>query len=139
MDGSVEALLDVLDSYTSTQCKLDVIHYGVGPVTEGDVKLAEPFGAVIYAFNVGTTGPNVKKLLSESSASGVRLREHNVIYRIFEDMRAEMEKLLPAVDAEDVVGEANVLQEFLVTEGKKKLPVAGCKILKFYFNIFNFN
>lgn len=130
MDGSVEALLDVLDSYTSKKCELDVIHYGVGPVSEGDIKLAEPFGAIIYAFNVGVVSPSVRQLVA-SSASGrgpaVQLREHNIIYRLFEDLRDEMEKLLPPIDVEEVIGEANVLQQFLITEGKRKVPVAGCK------------
>lgn len=127
MDGSVEALLDVLDTYHSHQCDLDLIHYGVGPVSEGDVKLGEPFGAIIYAFNVGLVSPAVRQVLASSK---VKLREHNIIYRLFEDLREEMEKLLPPVDEEEVVGEANVLQEFLVTEGKKKTPVAGCRCVK---------
>lgn len=124
MDGSVEALLDVLDSYHSPQCTLDLIHYGVGPITESDVKLAEPFGAVIYAFNVGVLEPNVRQL---AKSHRVQLREHNIIYRLFDDLRQELEKLLPPTEVEEVVGEANVLQEFIVTEGKHKLPVAGCK------------
>lgn len=126
MDGSVEALLDVLDSFQSSLCTLDLIHYGVGPVTESDVKLAEPFDAIIYTFNTGVAQPNVRQL---AKSQKVPIKDHNIIYRLFEDLRDEMNKLLPPTEVEEVLGEANVLQEFIVTEGKQKLPVAGCKIL----------
>ena len=46
VDGSVEAILDTLDSYDSKLCRLDLIHYGVGNVTESDVELAEAFNGV---------------------------------------------------------------------------------------------
>ena len=87
-DVCAESLVVVLDSYTCTQCKLDVIRYGVSPVTEGDIKLAEPFRTIIYALNDGTTDPNVNQLLSKSAASVVRPREHKAIYLIFVDFRA---------------------------------------------------
>lgn len=126
VDGSVEALLDVMDSYHSSQCTLDLIHYGVGPITESDIKLAEPFNAIIYAFNIGVVQPNLRQV---AKSHKVQIKEHNIIYRLFDDLRAEMEKLLPPVEVEEVIGEANVLQEFIVTEGKHKLPVAGCNKL----------
>ena len=122
----MEALLDVLETYHSSQCDLDLIHYGVGPVTEGDVKLAQPFEAVIYAFNV-PINPTVRQL---AKGQKVVLKEHNIIYRLFEDLREEMERRLPATEVEEVIGEANVLQEFIVTEGKQKWPVAGCRCVK---------
>ncbi len=52
-----QAILDVLDTYYSAQCHLDVVHYGVGAVCENDVKLAEAFDAVVYAFNVAVPAP----------------------------------------------------------------------------------
>jgi len=124
VDGSVEALLDVLDSYQSSSCTLDLIHYGVGPITESDIKLAEPFNAIVYAFNTGVAQPNVRQL---AKSHKVQIKEYNIIYRLFDDLRSEMEKLLPPTEAEEIIGEANVLQEFIVTEGKRKIPVAGCK------------
>jgi len=126
VDGSVEAILDVLDSYDSAQCALDLVHYGVGPVTENDVKLAAPFNAVVYAFN--TKIKAAVRQLAESS--NVRIKEHNIIYRLIDDMKEEINKQLPKTEGEEVIGEANVLQPFLVTEGKKKVPVAGCRCIK---------
>lgn len=124
----------MLETYHSSSCDLDLIHYGVGPVTESDIKLAEPFKAIIYAFNVGVCQPN---LISIAKSHHVRLKEHNIIYRLFDDLREEIEKLLPPVEAEEVIGEANVLQEFIVTEGRQKLPVAGCTFKQVFFTARN--
>lgn len=48
VDGSVEALLDALDTYQSDQCRLHIIHYGVGPISEHDVELAKSFNGKYY-------------------------------------------------------------------------------------------
>ena len=126
VDGSVEAILDVLDSYGSEQCRLDLVHYGVGSVTENDIKLAEPFEAIVYAFNT-KIAPSVRQL---AKSKNVPIKEHNIIYRIIDDMKEEISRRLPTIENEEVIGEANVLQPFMVTEGKKKVPVAGCKYFK---------
>ena len=52
VDGSVEAILDTLDSYDSKLCRLDLIHYGVGNVTESDVELAEAFDGVCLCMHM---------------------------------------------------------------------------------------
>jgi translation initiation factor IF-2 len=84
----------------------------------------EPFNAIVYAFNTGVAQPNIRQL---AKSHKVQIKEFNIIYRLFDDLRNELEKLLPPTEAEEFIGEANVLQEFIVTEGKHKLPVAGCK------------
>lgn len=126
VDGSVEAILDVLDTYSSDLCQLDVVHYGVGPVSPNDISLAQAFSAVIYTFNIGVLN-EVKETLK---SSGVRISNHNVIYKLVDAIKSDINKLLPEKDVDDVVGEANVLQEFLINEGKSKVPVAGCRCTK---------
>ncbi|CAN8031726.1 unnamed protein product [Ixodes persulcatus] len=127
VDGSVEAVLDILDTYHSHRsCRLDLMHYGVGAVTESDVELAQPFNAVVYAFHVPVL-ESARKLAEEG---GVEIRDFKVIYHLVEDIRKELGKRLPLADAEEVHGEALVLQEFLVNEGRKKVPVAGCRCTK---------
>lgn len=70
--GSVEAILDVLETYDrNDKCKLDVVHYGVGDVTEGDIELAKTFNAIIYAFSVNVP----------MKAKNVAIRPCNIIYR----------------------------------------------------------
>uniref|UniRef100_A0A224ZA04 Translation initiation factor IF-2 n=1 Tax=Rhipicephalus zambeziensis TaxID=60191 RepID=A0A224ZA04_9ACAR len=127
VDGSVEAVLDLLDTYHSHQkCRLDIIHYGVGPVSESDVELAQPFNGVVYAFHVPVLGAAT----SAAEEGNVDIRSYNVIYHLVDDIKKELGKRLPLLDVDEVHGEAVVQQEFLVNEGRKKIPVAGCKCTK---------
>ncbi|KAH8295405.1 hypothetical protein KR018_010896, partial [Drosophila ironensis] len=121
--GSVEAILDVLETYNSNDnCRLDIVHYGVGNVTEGDLELAKAFGAIIYAFAVEEPQPKFAK--------DVTVRSYNIIYRLIDDLKEELSSKLPPVEVEEVLGEANVLQQFLINEGRKEVPVAGCRCTK---------
>lgn len=118
--GSVEAILDVLETYDDMdQCKLDVIHYGVGDISEGDLELAKTFNAIIYAFSVKSPPPK--------SCSGVTIKDFDVIYHMVDDLKAEISKKLPMTEEENVQGKANILQIFEVTEGKKKSKVLGSR------------
>ncbi|XP_053945977.1 translation initiation factor IF-2, mitochondrial [Anastrepha ludens] len=120
--GSVEALLDVFDTYTNHErCRLDVVHYGVGNITEGDIELAKAFNAIIYGFSVPAP-PNAPK--------DVPIRCYDVIYRLIDDLKAELGSKLPALEVDEVMGEANVLQQFTISEGRKEVPVAGCRCVK---------
>lgn len=121
--GSAEAILDVLDTYQSHErCRLDVVHYSVGDVSDGDLELGRLFDAVVYAFAVDTAAQVVPR--------GVRVRQFDIIYRLVDDLRAEINAKLPAVEVEEVLGEANVLQIFEITEGKREVSVLGCRCVK---------
>merc|ERR1719350_605237 len=61
VDGSVEAILSCLDTYSSEDVLLDIVHFGVGPVSESDVALAQTFNAIVYAFNTNIPEPIVKQ------------------------------------------------------------------------------
>lgn len=120
--GSVEAILDVLESYDDQEtCKLDVIHYGVGDVSEGDLELAKTFNAIIYGFSVKAPSPKL--------TAGVTIKAFDVIYHMVDDLKEEISKKLPMAEEENVQGKANILQIFEVTEGKKKTKVLGCRCI----------
>lgn len=120
--GSVEAILDVLDTYdASNMCHLNIVHYGVGPITDGDIDLAKTFNAIIYGFSIQ---------LPSAQPSGVVMKQFDIIYRLIEDVTQEINNRLPAIDVEDVVGEAEVQQIFLISERNKKIPVMGCRCVK---------
>ncbi|VEN34226.1 unnamed protein product [Callosobruchus maculatus] len=123
VDGSLEAILDTLDTYDSPDCKMDLVHYGVGPVTENDLEMAEAFQAVVYAFNVDV-GPQIKQAAEDKE---VVVKKHNVIYKLIDDVKEEINSRLPPVDVEEELGEATVLQQFEISQGKKAIPIAGCK------------
>lgn len=120
--GSVEAILDVLDTYDSNdKCRMSIVHYGVGEITEGDIELAKVFNAIIYAFSIH---------VPPKRPPGVIIREYNVIYRLIENVTQEINARLPEVDVEDVTGQANVLQIFQINDKRKKLAVMGCRCTK---------
>ncbi|XP_072389075.1 translation initiation factor IF-2, mitochondrial [Diabrotica undecimpunctata] len=124
VDGTLEAILNVLDTYTSESCKMDLVHYGVGQITETDIELAETFKGVIYAFNVSLP-PNLSKL-----SENVRIKNHNVIYKLIDDVKEELNSRIPPKEEEEILGEAVVLQVFEITQDRKKVLVAGCRCEK---------
>lgn len=120
--GSVEAILDVFDTYDSSdKCRLSIVHYGVGPITDSDIELAKTFNAVIYGFSIK---------LPTSKPNNIVMKQFNIIYRLFEDVLVEINKRLPEIDVDEIIGEAEVQQIFLITERNRKVPVLGCRCVK---------
>ncbi|XP_036291245.1 translation initiation factor IF-2, mitochondrial isoform X2 [Pipistrellus kuhlii] len=127
VDGSVETILNIVDTYdASHECELELVHFGVGDISENDVNLAEAFHGVIYGFNVNTS----KVIQETATKKGVKIKLHKIIYRLVEDLQEELSSRLPCIVEEHTVGEASILATFSITEGKKKIPVAGCRVQK---------
>ncbi|KAG6800930.1 translation initiation factor 2 isoform X1 [Apis mellifera caucasica] len=125
--GSVEALLDIFDTYTyDTICQLNIVHYGIGFITQSDIELANTFKAIIYGFNVNAT----KQIKDEANKKGVSLRFYNVVYKLIDNIKKEIYDILPEVDVEEILGEAKVLQNFDIKDKNKKVNVAGCRCVK---------
>ncbi|XP_057597816.1 translation initiation factor IF-2, mitochondrial isoform X3 [Hippopotamus amphibius kiboko] len=101
VDGSVETILDIMDTYdASHECELELIHFGVGDISENDVNLAETFHGVIYGFNV-----NAGSVIQQSAAKkGVKIKLHKIIYRLIEDLQEELSSRLPCVVEEHTIG-----------------------------------
>ncbi|XP_021066103.1 translation initiation factor IF-2, mitochondrial [Mus pahari] len=127
VDGSVEAILNLLDTYdASHECELELVHFGLGDISENDVTFAETFDGVIYGFNV-----DAGSAIQQSAAQkGVKIKLHKIIYHLIEDLQEELSSRLPHTLEECPIGEASILATFTVTEGKKKIPVAGCRVQK---------
>lgn len=127
VDGSIEAIEDVIYTYPSHNiCRLDLIRSGVGDVTESDISFAESFNGIIYCFNVKIP-QNLKPVVEEKN---IPIKTFNVIYHLIDDLKLEINKRLPLMRDDEIIGEAHVLQQFLINEGRKKVPVAGCKCVK---------
>ncbi|XP_071996629.1 translation initiation factor IF-2, mitochondrial [Engystomops pustulosus] len=127
VDGSVEAILGVVDTYDADhECELDLVHFGVGDISESDIALAETFNASIYGFNV-----NANKSIQQIAAkSDIPIKLHKVIYHLFDDLKEELNSRLPELTEETVKGEASVLALFDVSVGRKTVQVAGCRVQK---------
>jgi len=122
VDGSLEAITDSLQKLATDEVAVDVIHRGVGAITESDVLLASASGAIIVGFHVR---PVVKaRILAERET--VDIRSYNVIYDIITDIKAALEGFLEPTISEKNVGTVEVRQVFKVP---KIGVVAGCYVV----------
>ncbi|KAL6744197.1 hypothetical protein Aduo_017157 [Ancylostoma duodenale] len=122
VEGTLEAILNVTETYASEKCKFQVVEFGVGPPTNMDVEIAKETGAVIYLFNVQPP-PAIRQ---QAEQDGVRIEQFNVIYRLIESLKNELSAQLPTLTEMELVGEGHVLKEFLISDrNRKKQPIAG--------------
>jgi len=122
VQGSLEAIKGSLLKLRNEEVKVNIIHEGVGGVTESDVTLADASEhAVILGFNVRPTG-GVKKKAKEL---GVEIYTYNIIYDLIDDVKALLAGLMSPVIKEEVSGQAEVREVFVVG---KVGTIAGCKV-----------
>jgi len=117
--GPAEALADAFAQLSTDEVKVEVVHRGVGAVTESDVLLAKASQAIIVGFHVRPDA-NAR---SAAEREKVDIRTYRVIYDAVEDIRAALEGLLAPERKEVVVGEAEVRQTFKISGVG---TVAGC-------------
>jgi translation initiation factor IF-2 len=121
VQGSIEAMGEALKKLSNDEVKVNIIHDGVGGITETDVNLASASNAIIIGFNV-RPGPKAQSLAEQES---VDLRSYSVIYDAINDIRKALEGLLEPTYKEHILGRAQVLQLFNV---RKMGTVAGSLI-----------
>jgi len=121
VQGSVEAVRESLLKLTTSNCRLNVIHTGVGGINESDVTLANASNAIVLGFNVR---PEVKaKALAENEKVDIRL--YSVIYDAVNDIRSAMEGLLAPTLREKELGRVEVRDTFHVS---RVGTIAGCYV-----------
>ena len=109
--GSVEAALSELQKIQHPEVRINVIHSGVGGITENDVMLASASEALVVGFNVR---PNAEAR-ALAGREGVDIRTYRVIYRLTEDIEQALVGMLKPVTTEETIGEAEVRQLFRVS------------------------
>jgi translation initiation factor IF-2 len=120
VQGSLEAIVDALDKLPQDEVRVEVVHRGVGGITENDVSLALASGAVIIGFNVR---PDVgARELAENEA--VDLRLYRVIYQVLDDIRLALSGMLAPEESEAELGRAEVRALFRTPKG----VIAGCMV-----------
>ena len=119
--GPAEALADALAQLSTSEVRVDVVHRGVGAITESDVLLAKASGAIVLGFHVRPDS-NARAAAERES---VDVRTYRIIYEAVEDVRNALEGLLKPEEKETVLGEAEVLQLFKVS---KVGTIAGCTV-----------
>jgi translation initiation factor IF-2 len=111
VDGSVEAAVSELQKIQHPEVRVNVIHTGVGGISENDVMLAAASNAMIVGFNVR---PNAEARAS-AEREGVEIRTYDVIYRLTEEIEQALVGMLRPVTTEETLGEAEVRQLFRVS------------------------
>jgi len=119
--GSVEAAVSELAKIQHPEVRVNVIHQGVGGITENDIMLASASGATVVGFNVR---PNAEaRALAERE--GVEIRTYRVIYQLTEDIEQALVGMLRPVETEETLGEAQVRALFKVS---RLGTIAGCMV-----------
>jgi len=123
VQGSLEALKGSLSKLPNDEVGLNVVHEGVGRITESDVMLAAASDAIIIGFNVRPES----KAKKSADYEGVQIRLYRVIYDIIDDVRAALEGMLAPKLREHVTGEVEIRAVFKVPKFGK---VAGCYVTR---------
>ncbi|HUW21286.1 MAG TPA: translation initiation factor IF-2 [Candidatus Bathyarchaeia archaeon] len=114
--GTLEAIRMNLSS------EVELIHQGVGDINEGDIFLTQTAGASLVGFSVRIP-PRIKKL---ASVEKVPIKIYKIIYELLKDIDRKVLKILEPTIDEEILGEAEVIKEFLINDKK----IAGCRVLK---------
>ncbi len=121
VQGSVEAITDMLKGINTDKVGVDLLSSGVGQITEGDIRLATASGAVIIAFNVRADSA----VRDMARNNGVDIRYHSVVYRITDEIKEILSGKLAPEKKENFIGYADVIALFTVGKGTR---VAGCRM-----------
>jgi translation initiation factor IF-2 len=122
VDGSIEALSDSLLNLSTEEIQINIVHKGVGAITEADVNLASASDAIIVGFQVRPT--LTARKLAETEQIDIRM--YSIIYKAIEEIKAAMEGMLSPDIEEKVLGSAEVRETFDIT---KVGTIAGCYVL----------
>ncbi|MGR7812485.1 translation initiation factor IF-2 [Lacinutrix undariae] len=121
VDGSVEALTDSFQKLSTEEIQVNIIHKGVGAITESDVLLATASDAIIVGFNVRPVG-NARSIADKEE---IDIRTYSIIYAAINDLKDAMEGMLSPEVKEEITGTAEIREIFKVS---KVGNIAGCMV-----------
>ena len=127
VQGSLEALKDVIEKLNVSEIKISIIHTGVGNINSSDVILAAASNALVLGFNV-VTDDLAKELVAKE---GVDVKIYNIIYELANDIKAAVEGMLEPKFKRVFLGRAEVRKVFRLSRSG---TVAGCFVTKGKFN-----
>lgn len=122
VDGSIEALSDQLQRLSTEEIQVNILHKGVGQITESDILLATASDAIVIGFNV-RAGANAKELADREQ---IDIRTYSVIYAVIDEVKEAMEGMLSPEIKEQVIGNVEIRQVFKIS---KVGSIAGCMVL----------
>jgi len=123
VQGSIEAINNTLEKISTEGVKLQVIHKGVGEISEADIMLASASNAIVVGFNT-PINPNAKKVAQYEE---VDIRLYRIIYDLAQDIKKALDGILPPKFEEMLIGKLEVTQTFEVS---KVGTIAGCRVIE---------
>lgn len=121
VDGSVEALTDSFQKLSTDEIQVNIIHKGVGAITESDVLLASASDAIVIGFNVRPMG-NARDIADKEE---IDIRMYSIIYDAINDLKDAMEGMLSPEIKEEITGNAEIRETFKIS---KVGTIAGCMV-----------
>jgi translation initiation factor IF-2 len=121
VQGSVEAIVSELGKIQHDEVRVNVIHTGVGGITENDVNLAAASGGMVVGFNVRPSA----EVRAAAERAGVEIRLYRVIYQLTEEIEQALVGMLTPVETEAIIGEVEVRALFKVS---RLGTIAGCMV-----------
>jgi len=121
VDGSVEALSGSLQKLSTEEIQINILHKGVGAITESDVLLASASDAIIIGFNVRPAGP--AKAIADKEE--IDVRTYSIIYDAINDLKDAMEGMLSPEIKEEITGNVEIREVYKIT---KVGNIAGCMV-----------
>jgi translation initiation factor IF-2 len=122
VQGSYEALATSLQKLSTDEVKVNILHTGVGAISESDVNLAAASKAVVIGFNVRADA-GARKLME---SAGVDVRYYNIIYEAVDEVKAALGGMLSPEEKENVIGLVEIREVFRIS---RVGSVAGCYVL----------
>ncbi|KAB8230755.1 translation initiation factor 2 [Aspergillus alliaceus] len=123
--GSAEAVLNSVTAIGNNEVFANVLRSEVGPISEFDIEHAATASGHLISFNM-PIDPAMSRM---AELRGVRIMNHNIIYKLIDDVKAILSEQLPPSVSHRVTGEAEIGQVFEITvKGREKTAIAGCKV-----------
>ncbi len=121
--GTIDAIIETINKMSNKFVDIQVIHSGVGAITETDINLAMASGAIVIGFNTKPVG----KAQSLAEHEKIEIRTYSIIYDMIDDLKKAMEGMLAPKIVETIIGKAEVRKVFTVS---KLGTIAGCYMIE---------
>ncbi|MGH2267702.1 translation initiation factor IF-2 [Campylobacter taeniopygiae] len=128
VQGTLEALKASLEKLKNDEIKVDIIHSGVGGITQSDIELASASeNSIVLGFNIRPTG----EIKERAKDKGVEIKTYNVIYNLLDDVKALLGGMMSPIISEEQLGQAEIRQ---VINVPKLGQIAGCMVTEGVIN-----
>ena len=124
--GSTEALVAAVGAIGNNEARANIVDSGTGGLTESDIKMLAATGEVAYAISFNQ--PIEKEIRQLAAAARIKILDHNIIYKVTDDVTEKVGDELPPIVTQRVLGEAEVGEIFEIKVKKNLLKIAGCRV-----------